>query len=113
MVYGINFVNLAFFPYMYVIGFVLICVMVVIGLHTSLIQYHLTNRLKTFFVIISLALILFAHYVLADNPSQSVYLRDTTILYAIWIMIAGLSGLSISAETIKKIEDQKIEIIEV
>lgn len=54
-----------------------------------------------------------AHYILIDDPSRYIYLKDISMIYAIWIMIAGASGLSISSETIKKIENQKIEIIEV
>lgn len=87
--------------------------MIMIALHTSRFQYHLTTRLKIFFVAMSILLILSAHYILIDDPSRYIYLKDISMIYAIWIMIAGVSGLSISSETVKKLEDQKIEIIEV
>ena len=110
---GFSFVIPTLFNYFFVVAIVLIIYMIMIALHASRFQYHLTTRLKIFFVAMSILLILSAHYILIDDPSRYIYLKDISMIYAIWIMIAGVSGLSISSETVKKLEDQKIEIIEV
>jgi hypothetical protein len=110
---GLSFVVPALFPYLIIIAIVLSVYMLILALHTSRLQYYLTTRFKLLFVVMGLMLILFAHYTLQDNPQQYIYLRDLSILYGIWITIVGIWGWWVSSETIRKIEDQKIEIIEV
>jgi hypothetical protein len=107
------FVIPQFIPYIYIVAIILIILIFIVGLHTSFLQYHLTTKLKLFFVCCGILFITIAHYILLDDPIKHIYLRDITILMGTFIIIAGASGICISAQTIKKIEDQKIEIIEV
>lgn len=99
--------------YMTIVLIILMLIVLIHALHASWIQYHLTTKFKLLHVFLGVILMSIAHYGLVDNLDQWLYLRDITIVYAIVIIITWLLWWTISSATIKKLEDQKIQIIEV
>ncbi|MEF2174904.1 MAG: hypothetical protein V3575_00410 [Candidatus Absconditabacteria bacterium] len=68
---------------------------------------------KTTNVLFGIFIIIFAASSLKDNPQNNVYIADILKIVGIMFTIAGFTKVLIPASCQKKMEDAKIEIIEV
>lgn len=62
--------------------------------------------------LIGAAIIILAHYTLADNPTAQIYLSDITKIFGVIILIGGATGLLIPADVVAEIKESQVEIIE-
>lgn len=71
------------------------------------------KRFKTLQVILGIFLVMFAHSVLKDDPYRLVFIQDALKVLWVFMIIIWPTWFCISEKVKKKIEEAKIEIIEV
>lgn len=71
------------------------------------------RRLKWFQLFLWLILISISYFLLQDNPSKNIFIRDIIIVLGVAITIAAPTWFLISKKVEKKLEEDVTEIIEV
>ncbi len=71
------------------------------------------KKLKWIQFFIGIVLISFSYFLLQDDSSKYIFIKDLTIVLGVFIAIAAPTWFLISKEVEKKLEDDVTEIIEV